>query len=496
MPDVTLPDGTIVQNVPDTPEARAQLAAAWQRKSAAAPAAAAGAAAPSPAGVRPEFLGSAFARGLANTPALFLDALGAMTNEREDPSAGPMGNLLPVSQLVPNIGVSPQNGAERMAGSAVEGGVSALTTPGGGGIVRGVAAKFIPGATAGLGADVAGQLFPEQGDAARFAGGLAGGVAGGLTGLLRSGKEDLARTTIRGVETPELEMARDRMAAMRDAGTPVTAAQAMERPGTPVEAMSNALANKGTGKKTQDILSAQPGVATKATEELIMDMPGKIGVAPASPMLRSALDQGTVPGASMSQILAVQKKLAARKGGNEAYQNTVKTWLAEKLASSRQTSGIGDNANFASAMNNALGSKGTAANQGMLDALTGLARSQKLPDETYIKGMNNLRAYIAMSAKRPGSVGNISSDLHSAGSGTSQEFVRAGTFSWLYEVRKKISELRGAAAERFVDDLLTTPEGMDTLVQFSKNPVMSRSAATTLATMLGIETDLNETPAQ
>lgn len=184
----------------------------------------------------------------------------------------------------------------------------------------------------------------------------------------------------------------------------------------------------------------------------------------------SVFEQGSTPGAPTSEILTLERSL--RNSGNpEAFQDAAKTWLANKVGAASKQQG-GRPADSTAANLEAVFAGDVNKQQGLKDILVGLARSQGLADDALLPGMQNMIKYVSMAARRPGTVGGLNaqgvqaaSESALAGKIASHSLVAPfrGTFS-------AINQMLSKDAYRFMDKLLTTPEGIDVLKQMGRAP--------------------------
>lgn len=216
--------------------------------------------------------------------------------------------------------------------------------------------------------------------------------------------------------------------------------------------------------------------------------------------VQSLFDKGTVPGGP-SDILTLEKSLRTTDGGPQTFQDAFKTWVRGKLSSSLTGDDNRTPENVASTLTKVFGDpdQATTQSQGTKDMLVGLARSQGLSagDQTaLVNGFAKMQRFAAAASRRPGSVGDSTSDLRQASAGGSQEGLRDNVSSALFGVRRAISDLRSGDALRFADRLVTTPEGMDTLIKMAKEPTMSQATANAITTLVGTATaqSSNQTP--
>lgn len=206
------------------------------------------------------------------------------------------------------------------------------------------------------------------------------------------------------------------------------------------------------------------------------------------------LDAGTVPGAKRSEILTLEKAL--RKADPTVFQDTVKTWLSKKVSEAAKQEGGRTGERVAHDLEKTLLGNDVKA-QGFKDMMVGLARSQGLPDNSLYPGMHTLMQHISAAARRPGSVSQFPArDLQATASNSATATLlqsNAVTPGWA--VGKQLRMALSADAYRFMDKLLTSPEGVDTLIKLSKQPVMSKAAANTLATFLAtLEQSQDQSP--
>lgn len=215
---------------------------------------------------------------------------------------------------------------------------------------------------------------------------------------------------------------------------------------------------------------------------------GVSGYDPAKNAVQSRIlglfDKGTPPGSKTSDILTLEKQI--RGSDPTAFPTAFKTWIAGKVAASKAGPGLGTPTTMPEAVNKFMGTAGTAENQGFTDSLVGLARSQGLPDSTLTSGAKAFREFVTMASKRPDKVGDAQEALKTTAAGASQEALRAGLNQILFGIRRAVSNFRAGDAEQYMDKLLTSPEGMDTLIKLSKSPVMGRTAVTAMGTFFGV----------
>lgn len=208
------------------------------------------------------------------------------------------------------------------------------------------------------------------------------------------------------------------------------------------------------------------------------------------------LEAGTIPGGKSSEILTLEKSMRKIKpdangngiNGAEAFQDSVKTWMASKVSDASKSVKGRMSDNVAADLEKAF--FGTdVKSQGTSDMLVGMARSQGLPDDALLNGMKNWLKIVGQAANRPSSVRGISpagfdevaqnSVLKSVGNISVITPFRQPVLKWLEFLKRD--------AYKAMDGLLTTPEGVDTLRKLGKQPVMSKAAQDTISTFLATQ---------
>lgn len=204
--------------------------------------------------------------------------------------------------------------------------------------------------------------------------------------------------------------------------------------------------------------------------------------------LFSVFDKGTVPGATSSEILTLEK--AFRQAGQpEVYQDAAKSWLAGKVSTALKSTDNRMPDNIGERLRVAFGDPRQLdqTSKGFEDVLAGLARSQNVPESAYVKGFKHFMEIVSDAARRPGSVRGVTpgevKEMASEG-----VFKRLGQVSVMTPIRQpalKWASFLEADALSTMDKLLTTPEGVATLVKLGKQPPYSHAAVSTMATFLG-----------
>ena len=234
------------------------------------------------------------------------------------------------------------------------------------------------------------------------------------------------------------------------------------------------------------------GVVDPLKKSVVGRVAGRVGAnaAQEAPQARlfSVFEKGTVPGATSSEILTMEK--AFRNAGQpEVFQDAAKSWLAGKVSSALKSTDNRMPENIGERLRVAFGDPRQLdqTSKGFEDVLAGLARSQGVPEAEYIKGFKNFMEIVSDVARRPGSVRGVTpgevKEMASEG-----VFKRLGQVSVMTPIRQpalKWASFLEADALSTMDKLLTTPEGVATLVKLGKQPPKSHAAVTTMATFLG-----------
>lgn len=234
------------------------------------------------------------------------------------------------------------------------------------------------------------------------------------------------------------------------------------------------------------------GVVDPLKKSVVGRVAGRVGAnaAQEAPQARlfSVFEKGTVPGATSSEILTLEK--AFRNAGQpEVFQDAAKSWLAGKVSTALKSTDNRMPENIGERLRVAFGDPRQLdqTSKGFEDVLAGLARSQGVPEAQYVKGFKNFMEIVSDAARRPGSVRGVTpgevKEMASEG-----VFKRLGQVSVMTPIRQpalKWASFLEADALSTMDKLLTTPEGVATLVKLGKQPPKSHAAVTTMATFLG-----------
>lgn len=234
------------------------------------------------------------------------------------------------------------------------------------------------------------------------------------------------------------------------------------------------------------------GVVDPLKKSVVGRVAGRAGAnaAQEAPQARlfSVFEKGTVPGATSSEILTLEK--AFRQAGQpEVFQDAAKSWLAGKVSTALKSTDNRMPENIGERLRVAFGDPRQLdqTSKGFEDVLAGLARSQGVPEAQYVKGFKNFMEIVSDAARRPGSVRGVTpgevKEMASEG-----VFKRLGQVSVMTPIRQpalKWASFLEADALSTMDKLLTTPEGVATLVKLGKQPPKSHAAVTIMATFLG-----------
>lgn len=224
-------------------------------------------------------------------------------------------------------------------------------------------------------------------------------------------------------------------------------------------------------------------------------MAGRKGEIPDVEATRSKLmglfNQGTVPGSKSSDILKWEKSIRNVKAGQAgasvdgpaAYQDSVKTWMADKISEAVQYKGGRINDDLADKLRHAFQGNETKS-QGFRDMLVGMARSQGMKDDALYPGVERFMKVVGMAARRPHGVqGAHRAGLDEIAGASSLRGV--GNFSMITPVRQPILrwvEYLKADAYKAMDELLTSPEGVDMLQKLAKQRPGSTASEKLVAT--------------
>lgn len=213
--------------------------------------------------------------------------------------------------------------------------------------------------------------------------------------------------------------------------------------------------------------------------------------------LMAMFDAGTVPGAP-SEILTFERDLR-RAGQQDVYLNAAKTWIADRASKAVARPTASSRAPEDAAVNllKVFGDPrsldtpaGQKAAQGFNDTLAGMARSLDLDaDETasYVKGFRNFMEIVTDLSNRPASVAGPSrAQIESrAQEGLTRNIGQVSIITPLRQPALAWARWLEQDALSAMDKLMTSPEGVQTLVELGRTQPFSQKALTTFGTFLG-----------
>lgn len=201
--------------------------------------------------------------------------------------------------------------------------------------------------------------------------------------------------------------------------------------------------------------------------------------AAAGTKLFSLFNRGT-PDQGKSTILEFEA--AARKQDPTLFPDAVSTHLATKLDSAMAKAGDRGE-NFAATVKGELAST-PAQVRGLKDMLAGAARSAGVPEAPVVNGFMNFIDASTMAARRPSTVSGLprAGIDEIAGQSKLAGFLTSFTPG---RIGGKVSGRYSAGAKKAIDDLLTTPEGLDKLRELAKLDPSGAQAQAIIGTFLG-----------
>jgi hypothetical protein len=193
----------------------------------------------------------------------------------------------------------------------------------------------------------------------------------------------------------------------------------------------------------------------------------------------SVLDKGTDPRASMSEIKQLGSEMK-KAGQPEVFDDAVKTWFSRGIDKALKSSDNRTPEDVAKRISDYFGSiaTNTSKTQGVRDMLETVAKNQGMqPKDTsaYIKGFENWMKITNSAAVRPGNVaGTTAADISEAASaGFGKLAGRTSALSLWRQPLLSWSRMVGTDSLKTMDHLLSSPEGVKTLIEMGKQPVMS-----------------------
>lgn len=234
-------------------------------------------------------------------------------------------------------------------------------------------------------------------------------------------------------------------------------------------------------------------------------MAGRRGEVPDAEAVRGKInqlfEQGTTPGAKSSDILRLEKELRSVKSGeagaaldgSAAFQDAAKSWIGEKISQAIQPVGGRLNEDVAKKLVQTFAGNENKS-QGFRDVMVGLARSKGLPDNALYPGMEKFIKILGMASRRPaGQAGAGASELEQIAGRSA--FGSVGRFSAITPLRQPIlkwMEFLQADAYKAMDNLLTSPEGVDMLKKLGSGGGIDPKAQTAISTYMGTQANLPE----
>lgn len=209
-------------------------------------------------------------------------------------------------------------------------------------------------------------------------------------------------------------------------------------------------------------------------------------------VLKTVFSKGTNPDAKVSDILTAQKELTAA-GQSEAFLTPAKSYLSNLLAKAVSMDSGGAGPNTAKAIKDSLQGD-IMLKTGLRDTLVGMARAQKLPDDTIYPGFEKVMEVVTNAAKRPQKVmGMNPNELRGdASRNLLANAVRVFSFMPVEKVAGTTERLYSQQAMSALDKMVTTKEGIRELQRIAKLPPGSKAAQTAVATLLATHANVSE----
>lgn len=132
--------------------------------------------------------------------------------------------------------------------------------------------------------------------------------------------------------------------------------------------------------------------------------------------------------------------------------------------------------------------------QGMRDMAAAAARSMDVPEVEVVRGLENLAQITKALKNRPGNVSGLSKQeaFQMGGQSYGADALRVFGFLPFEKAARRLEDVTMARTFRELDQLLTTPEGIDTLRKLSKVPVMSNKSVVILGSMFGTDAAVDQ----
>lgn len=196
---------------------------------------------------------------------------------------------------------------------------------------------------------------------------------------------------------------------------------------------------------------------------------------------------GVDPQAKVSSIKQAASELA--KVDKTAFADAAKTYYSGKVAQV-----------FEPTIGGAMATNGQAADrlwqalfanekqyQGMKDTVTSVAKTYGLSEQAAARGLENFAQITKALRSRPATAGGLARDevFRMGGKNYGADALRIFGFLPFERAARRLEDRTMQNAFRDFDNLLTTPEGVDKLIQLSKVPAISDKALTILSTLGG-----------
>lgn len=232
---------------------------------------------------------------------------------------------------------------------------------------------------------------------------------------------------------------------------------------------------------------------------------GRRGEVPDAEAVRGKInqlfEQGTTPGAKSSDILRLEKELRGIKSGeagaaldgSAAFQDAAKSWIGEKISQAVQPVGGRLNEDIAKKLVQTFAGNENKS-QGFRDIMVGLARSKGLPDNALYPGMEKFLKILGMASRRPaGAAGAGAAELEQIAGQSA--FGSLGRFSAITPLRQPIlkwMDFLKADAYKAMDNLLTSPEGVDMLRKLGSGGAIDPKAQTAISSFLATQANIEQ----
>lgn len=203
--------------------------------------------------------------------------------------------------------------------------------------------------------------------------------------------------------------------------------------------------------------------------------------------MNNLFSAGVDPQARTSPIRTAAAQLA--KVDKEAFADAAKTYYSGKVSEAFDPTVGGapaTNADAASRLWKNLFSN-EKQYQGMKDTVTSVAKTYGLSEAQAAKGLDSFAQIVKALKSRPSSVGGLQPDevFELSGKSYGADALRVFGFLPFERVARAVEGRANANVFKDFDQILTTPEGVQTLIKLSKQPVMSNGAISALSTYQG-----------